>query len=210
MTVVLPLPLGPRNPKISPFSTRKLTSLTAVNLPKRRTRCSAEMAGTGPFCAEAAMGSAIRLKFHIRGHAGEDVAGRVVDANFYAEDLVNALFAGLHVARKKLSLLIDLFDRAVKNLIGKRIDAHLGLLAKVDAADFRLRNINAHVNLVALEERRNWRVGRDEIAGADVQDFDNGGGRSSDLALPVTGLVIGIGGLGEFDVFPAVAALELL
>src|SRR2546422_11734081 len=46
MTVVLPLPLGPRKPNISPFSTRKLTSFTAVKLPKRRTRCSAEMAGS--------------------------------------------------------------------------------------------------------------------------------------------------------------------
>jgi len=45
MTVVLPLPLGPRNPKISPFSTRKLTSFTAVTLPKRRTKCCAEMEG---------------------------------------------------------------------------------------------------------------------------------------------------------------------
>ena len=44
ITVVLPLPLGPRKPKISPAFTSKLTSLTAVKLPKRRTRFCAEMA----------------------------------------------------------------------------------------------------------------------------------------------------------------------
>ena len=31
MVVVLPAPFGPRNPRISPRSTLKLTSLTAVN-----------------------------------------------------------------------------------------------------------------------------------------------------------------------------------
>src|SRR5579864_7503581 len=98
MTVVLPLLLGPRKPKISPFSTRKLTSLTAVTLPKRRTRCSAEIAGPAPFCAETAMGSARCFQFHIGGHAGEDVAGRIVDANFYAKDLVNAFLTGLYVS----------------------------------------------------------------------------------------------------------------
>src|SRR5229473_1933184 len=133
MTVVLPLPLGPRNPKISPFSTRKLTSLTAVNLPKRRTRCSAEMAGPAPFCVAVAIGSATRLQLHVGSHAGEDTTRSVVDANFHAENLVHALFAGLHVAGKKLGLLIDLFDRTVENLAGKGIDAHFGLLAQADA-----------------------------------------------------------------------------
>jgi len=54
MTVVLPLPLGPRKPKISPFSTRKLTSFTAVTWPNLRTRCSAEMAVSAGFCGVVA------------------------------------------------------------------------------------------------------------------------------------------------------------
>ena len=44
MTVVFPLPFGPRKPKISPRFTSKLTSFTAVNFPNVRTRCSAEIA----------------------------------------------------------------------------------------------------------------------------------------------------------------------
>src|SRR6185503_3567305 len=40
MTVDLPEPLGPRNPKIEPFSTEKLTWSTAVKWPKRFVRFS--------------------------------------------------------------------------------------------------------------------------------------------------------------------------
>src|SRR5215469_4508194 len=101
MTVVFPLPLGPRKPKISPCSTRKLTSLTAVKLPNRRTRCSAEMAASMGDCGPVAITSARRFEFHVRGHPGEDAARRVVDADFYAEDLMDAFLAGLHVTRKE-------------------------------------------------------------------------------------------------------------
>src|SRR6201982_58329 len=115
MTVVFPLPLGPRKPKISPFWTRKLTSLTAVKLPKRRTRCAVEMEGA-PFVAGAvSTASILRFQFHIRGHAGKDAAGGIIDADFYAHDLVNALFARLHIARQEFSLLIDLFDDAIES-----------------------------------------------------------------------------------------------
>ena len=37
MSVDLPAPFGPSNPKISPSSTAKLIPLTAVNSPKRLT-----------------------------------------------------------------------------------------------------------------------------------------------------------------------------
>ena len=41
IVVVLPAPFGPRNPTISLFSTEKLTSRTAVNLPNVLYKCSA-------------------------------------------------------------------------------------------------------------------------------------------------------------------------
>jgi hypothetical protein len=44
MVVVLPQPLEPRKPKISPRSMRKLTRSTAVKSPKRMVRPSASMA----------------------------------------------------------------------------------------------------------------------------------------------------------------------
>src|SRR5712671_5036526 len=79
MTVVLPLPLGPRKPKISPFSTRKLTSLTAAKLPKRRTRFCAEMAACGMDSGWVAIALAFRFQFHVGGHAGEDATGGIID-----------------------------------------------------------------------------------------------------------------------------------
>src|SRR5258708_40270724 len=187
MTVVLPLPLGPRNPKISPFSTRKLTSLTAVNWPNRRTRCSAQIAGTAPFCVAVAMGLAACLQLYVSSHARADTPGRIVDANLHAEKLMHAFFTGLDVAGKKLGLLIDLLDRAVENLVGKGIDAHFGRLAQADAANFGFGNVDADVDLVALEERSDGRVRGDQITRADVEDFNDGGGRSGDPALAVPG-----------------------
>src|SRR5258705_7570796 len=110
MTVVFPLPLGPRKPKISPFWTRKLTSLTAVKLPKRRTRCSAEMATSPCVCGAVATASIPRFQFHVGGHAGKDAAGGVLDSGFYANDLVNALLARLHIARQGFGPVVGFFD----------------------------------------------------------------------------------------------------
>src|SRR5882762_8638564 len=119
MTVVFPLPLGPRKPKISPFPTRKLTSLTAVKLPKRRTRCSAEMA-TSPFiCGLVATASILRFQFHVGGHPGKDAASGIIDSDLHAKNLVHAFFAGLHVARQEFSLLVDLFEDPFENFIWK-------------------------------------------------------------------------------------------
>src|SRR5260370_2264088 len=115
ITVVFPLPLGPRKPKISPFRTWKLTSLTAVKLPKRRTRCSAEMA-TSPFvCGAAATASIPRFQFHIRGHAGKDTAGGIIDADFYTKHLVHAFLASLDISRPELNLPVARFLDAFKN-----------------------------------------------------------------------------------------------
>src|SRR5438046_2224396 len=114
MTVVFPLPLGPRKPKISPFWTRKLTSLTAVKLPKRRTRCSAEIASATLIWGAPATISIPRFQFHVGSHACKNMAGGIIDAAFYANDLVDALFASLDVARRKLGPMIDMSDDAMK------------------------------------------------------------------------------------------------
>src|SRR6202521_5611164 len=208
MTVVFPLPLGPRKPKISPFSTRKLTSLTAVKLPKRRTRCSAEMAACGRDCEWVAMASALGFQFHIRSHAGEDTTGGIIDANFYAYDLVDALFAGLNIARQEFGLLVDLFDEAIESSVRRRIDANLRFFAQLDAADFGFGNVDANVDLILFKKSGDGRIRRDEVARPNVENLDDGGGGSGDLALAETGFVVGVGCLGEVDVFATVAALE--
>src|SRR6266849_4131538 len=128
MTVVLPLPLGPRKPNISPFPTRKPTSLTAVKLPKRQTRCSAEMA-TSPFiCGVVATALIPRFQSHVGGHASEDAASGIIDANLHAKNLVHALLASLNVARQEFSLLVDLFEDAFENCIRKRINSDFRFL----------------------------------------------------------------------------------
>src|SRR6266849_5274651 len=208
MTVVFPLPLGPRKPKISPFSTRKLTSLTAVKSPKRRTRLWAEMAASGGAGRIAATGLTPRFQLDVGGHAGADAAGGIGDANFHAEDLMHALFPGLHVARQKFGLLVDLLHDAVENGVGKGIDTNFRLLAEAHTAKLGLRNIDADVDLIAFEKRGDRRVGGNEIARAHVEDLNNRRGRSGDLAFAEASFVIGEGGLREFDVFPAVAALK--
>src|SRR5215470_13506312 len=146
MTVVLPLPFGPRKPKISPLCTVKLMSLTAVKLPKRRMRCCAAMA----VVSEEDIRSARGRKLDIGGHAGEDAVGRIVDADLHTKYLMGALFAGLHIARKKFGLLIDLFDYAGKSLLRKGVDANFRSLTDVYLADHGLRDVDADVDLVTF------------------------------------------------------------
>src|SRR6266436_605206 len=147
MTVVFPLPLGPRKPKISPFSKRNLTSLTAVKLPKRLTRCSAEIAASAGFFA---IGSISRFQLHVGSHAGKDLAAGIIDANFYAKNLVHSFLAGLHVARQEFSLLIDLFEDPFENSFWKRVDSDFGLLAELEAAILGFRNVDANIDLIFL------------------------------------------------------------
>src|ERR1700722_18414114 len=75
-----------------------------------------------------------RFQFHIGGHARENVSSRIVDTDLHAENLVNALFAGLDVSRQKFRLLIDLFDDTLKDCLRKRIDPHFCFLADLDTA----------------------------------------------------------------------------
>src|SRR5882762_7566566 len=53
MVVDFPAPLGPRNPKNCPGATRRFTSRTATNSPKRRVSPSVAMAGTSMKCFDS-------------------------------------------------------------------------------------------------------------------------------------------------------------
>jgi len=65
------------------------------------------------------MASDFHFQFYIRGHARKDAAGGIIDADFYANDLVDALFAGLHIARQEFGLLVDLLDDAIESSVRK-------------------------------------------------------------------------------------------
>src|SRR5216683_1733727 len=156
----------------------------------------------------AATASIPRFQLDVGGHPGADAAGGIVDADFYAEDLVDAFFAGLHVAGQKFGLLVDLPDDTVENLIGEGIDVDFGFLAELDTADHGFRDVDADVNLVAFEQCGDGRIGRNEVARTHVQDLHGRGGRGGDLALAEASFVVSVGSFREFDIFAAVAALE--
>src|ERR1700730_1873584 len=165
MTVVLPLPFGPRKPKISPFSTRKLTPSTATKSPKRRTRFLAKMEASSGRCPLLAGINLIRsFQLHVSRHAATHTARGVIDANFYTDYFMHPFAAGLHVARQKFGLLINLLHNAIENSVGKRVDADFGRLAQVDVANFRFADVNADVHLIALQQCRHRRIGRNEIS----------------------------------------------
>src|ERR1700730_16908713 len=153
MTVVLPLPLGPRKPKISPFSTRKLTPSTATKSPKRRTRFLAWIEASSGRCSLFAGINLIRnFQLHVSRHTAAHTTGGVIDANFYADYFMHPFAASLHVARKQFGLLINLLNHAIENGVGKRVDTDFRLLAQAHAANFRFRDVNADVHLIALEQ----------------------------------------------------------
>src|SRR6202140_157613 len=211
MTVVLPLPLGPRKPKISPFSTRKLTPSTATKSPKRRTRFLAKMEAASGRCPLLAGINLTRsFQLHVRRHAAAHAAGGVIDANFYADYLVHPFAASLHVARKKFGLLINLLHDSVENGIGERVDADLRLLADAHAANFRFGDVNADVHLIALKKCGDRRIGRYEISRADVQYFHGCvGGRNNLRFARACGVVV-VSSFREVDIFSAAATLEFL
>src|SRR5271166_455580 len=163
--------------------------------------------GDGEVC-RVAHKSAPGRQGDVGGHAGAHAVRRIVDAHLHAEYLMDAFFHGLHVARKKFGLLVDLFDGAVEDLVGEGVHANLGLLAEMYAADLGFGNIDADVNLIALEERGDWGVGGDQVAGTHVENFDGRGGRGQHLAFAEAGFIIGESGFGGGDVFDAIAIFE--
>src|SRR6266702_2517466 len=123
---------------------------------------------------------------------------------------MDALFAGLHVARQEFGLLVDLFHYTIENLVGERIDADFGFLAELDAADHSFRNVNAEVNLIAFEQCGDGRIRRNEVARAHVQNLHGRGGRGRDLALAEASFVVSVGSFREIDIFAAVAAFQFV
>src|ERR1700676_3127247 len=82
------------------------------------------------------------FQLHVSRHAATHTTGSVIDANFYADYFVHPFAASLHVARKKFSLLINLFHDAVEHSVGKRVDANFRLLAYAHVANFRFGDVN--------------------------------------------------------------------
>ncbi len=106
---------------------------------------------------------------------------------------MHAFLAGLDITRQKFSLLVDLFKDAFENCFGKGVDSDFGLLPKLEAAILGFRNIDANVDLVFFEKRGDRGIGRNEIARANVENLNDGGGGSDDLALAESCFVVRVG-----------------
>ncbi len=74
------------------------------------------MAGFAGILSRVATSQLPGVSFTSAAMPAQNAIRGIVDANFHAKDLMDAFLARLHVARKKFSLLIDLFDDAVKHL----------------------------------------------------------------------------------------------
>ncbi len=135
-------------------------------------------------------------------------ASRIIDANLYAKHLVHAFLAGLHISRQEFSLLIDLFQDSLKNRIRKRVDSNFGFLPELEAAIFGFGDVDANVDLILFEERRDGSIRCDKVARAHIENFDDGSRRSDDLAFPEAGFVVSVGCFRQVDVFPTVAAFK--
>ena len=149
-----------------------------------------------------------RFQFYVRGHSRQNVSGWIIDADFYAENLVNALFACLHVAWKKLCLLIDLFDDAIKNRLRKRIDPHFRLLPDLHVAELSFRNVDANINLILFKQRSDRRVRRDDVTWTDVEHLNGRRRGRGHLALAEARFVVGVGRFRKINILAAIAAFK--
>ena len=81
---------------------------------------------------------------HICRHAGAEIAVFIVEADFHAEDLLQAFPGGLHVARRELGGAADLLDVARKVPVGERIDSHANCQPDPDFSQPRFGHEDAH------------------------------------------------------------------
>ena len=79
-----------------------------------------------------------------------------------------------------------------KDLFADRVHGDFGFLADLHAADFGFRNVDAHIDLIAFEQSGDRSVGRNQIAGTNVENFDGGLGRREDFAFAESRFVVGI------------------
>src|SRR5437773_12043970 len=99
-------------------------------------------------------------KINIRRHSRAQTVVVARQTNLYSEHLFDPIRDGLHVARGKLGLPIDLLDDSIEIFTRKRIDTHPNMLAKFDQTQPRLRNINTHPEMSSHEQRGGLALGR--------------------------------------------------
>src|SRR5438477_8840562 len=135
MVVVLPEPLGPRMPKISPGRISKDTSSTAVIRPNRRTM---ERTRT--------TGSAVAEDSGIGRQSGFQASLGIVQRHLHAEDDVGALLFREGGAWRELRARGDL-DHAAPIDLRSAEHGHVDRVATADAHHLRRGDVDAHPEL---------------------------------------------------------------
>src|SRR5512133_809759 len=83
-------------------------------------------------------------KVNVRRHSGAQTIVVARQTNLHAEYLFDTVSDGLHIARRKFGLPIDLLDNAVEIRVRKRIHADAYVLAQLDQTQPGFRDINTH------------------------------------------------------------------
>src|SRR5260221_1154864 len=110
ITVDLPDPFGPRNPKMDCFVTEKLTWSTAVKPPNFFVRSSHSIIiSAGMAITSLRKRSGVR-DGDIDGHSRAQFARVARQTDFHSEDLADAVLDCLDIARGELGGAIDLFN----------------------------------------------------------------------------------------------------
>ena len=109
--------------------------------------------------------------------ARPQLAFGIFHAQLHTHDLMLAFFLRLDISGEELGLLPDLFHDTFELLFREGIDRHVGRLTDADLADVALRNVDHDIKLSGFEQPGNGRIRRDQIAGTQLQHFDDGIGR---------------------------------
>src|SRR6185312_5742899 len=159
-----------------PVRTCRLTSSSATKSPNLRSTPSTTMACSscagligspfrcpaspgpirGPYGPRSRSHADARSLFHRheRGHARAQLIATFADADARGEHLIGALVGGLQVARRVFADGVDVLDHAAERLAGEAVDGDRHVLADGDVADLRFGHVDAHVELIVLEQRR--------------------------------------------------------
>ena len=163
ISVDLPAPFGPSRPKISPALTSKLTSLTAVKSPNFLTMSRTSMADCRwlGLSAATATSSSWRQQ-HVCGHADGEATIRCCRRAADFERLDVALGPADVALRGEAGVGAAVEDRALALGAGRQTDGQL--VADADAIDVGLLDIDAHPEVVRIDQRDDRLPGRDDLA----------------------------------------------
>src|SRR6185437_8316504 len=153
MVAVLPAPSGPTKPKIAPRSAAKVTSSTALTVPKRLQSPWTDIAGS-----VAAMSRPRELDTAVFRHAGHQFVRQIVDIDFDAVDERYPFGMGLNRFGRELRAFGYEGNPAVIHFAGKRISTHRDLGAEPDAADVGFVDVGAQPNVIEIGERDHRRA----------------------------------------------------